>query len=170
MSLKILGAILIIAGSGGVGYSMVLSHKREEDALKALICAIEFMISELKFRLTALPILCSMASEQITGPVSGVLANLAELLASQNAPDAGMCVEVALKNAVRLPDKTAGNIRRLGQSLGRFDLQGQLSGLQAVAELTQRDLLGMQADRQMRIRAYTTLSLCAGVALVILFV
>ena len=60
-------------------------------------------------------------------------------------------------------------LRQLGKTLGRFDLEGQLQGLQAVcaACLEARDSL--QKDRDTRLRSYRTLGLCAGAALAILF-
>ena len=58
----------------------------------------------------------------------------------------------------------------MGSSLGRFDLDGQLLGLEAVRVYCQEQLSEMSKDRDVRLRSYQTLGLCAGAALAILFV
>ena len=62
------------------------------------------------------------------------------------------------------------NLQLLGKTLGRFDLQGQLSGIASVKQLCKRDLDGLQNNQELRLRSYRTLGICAGVALVILFI
>lgn len=170
MMVKIFGALLIVFGCAGVGYSMAAAHKRTEIALQALITAVEFMVSELQFRLTALPVLCEMTSEQIRGSISEVFLELSAELAKQTSPDATKCMETVLDKTPDLSPMVKDNLLRLGQSLGRFDLPGQISGLKSVQEMVNRDLQGLRSNRDIRLRGYATLSLCAGTALVILFI
>ena len=61
-------------------------------------------------------------------------------------------------------------LRLLGQTLGRFDLPGQLKGIKAVQESCRRELARLERNRDARLRSYQTLGLCAGAALVILLV
>jgi hypothetical protein len=56
----------------------------------------------------------------------------------------------------------------LGETLGRFDLQGQLRGLEAVKKNAEFELEQLRSNQDVRLRNYRTFSICAGAALVIL--
>lgn len=169
MSIKLIGAILIIAGCGGVGFSMAAAHRREEKALWQLIGVLNYMGCELQYHLTPLPELCRCAAEQTVGNIRQLFQNLASELEGQIAPDATACMNAAIAKTSRLPQQARKNLLMLGTSLGRFDLQGQLKGLEAARQQCRRDLDGLTRDRDVRLRSYQTLGLCAGSALAILF-
>lgn len=169
MNIKLIGAALIIAGCGGVGFSMAASHRREEKALRQLIRALDYMGCELQYRLTPLPELCRCAAAECGGTVSQVLINLAFELEAQIAPDAASCMNAAISKTSGLPQRAKKNLLALGSSLGQFDLQGQLTGLEAARKQCRRELDELSKDRDVRLRSYQTLGLCAGSALAILF-
>lgn len=169
MNYKWIGAVLVIVGCGGFGFSLAASHKREEGTLRQLIRVIQFMECELQYRLTPLPELCRTAGKEVHGALREVLDALAVELESQIAPDAASCMSAALNKCAELPGRTCGILLRLGQSLGRFDLPGQLRGLEAVRSACHLELAALEKNRDSRLRSYQTLGLCAGAALVILF-
>ena len=160
---KIIGAALILAACGGMGLSFAAAHRQKERMLQQLIAAAKLMMCELQYRHTALPQLMSLAARESGGSISRVFATVRQELERQIAPDAACC-------AAGTGTADCAGRSLLGNSLGRFDLQGQLSGLETVAQLCQRDLDGLQYNRQARLRSYMTLSLCAGAVLVILFI
>ena len=168
MSIKWIGAILIIVGCGAVGFSMAFAHRKEEAALRQLIGALDYMGCELQYHLTPLPLLCKNAADQCSGPVSQTLRCLCSELEAQIAPDASSCMEAAIAKVTSLPKQTQSSMRALGSSLGRFDLHGQLSGLDAVRNQCRKDLDALSKDRDVRLRSYQTLGLCAGTALALL--
>lgn len=170
MTQKIIGAILIVAASGGLGISMAVSYHQKEIMLQQLITGIEFMICELQYRQTALPQVIRQCAGEVTGAVSSVLSSVAVELERQIAPDASCCMAVVLEKESKLPRSVREKLQLLGSSLGRFDLSGQISGLEMVVQMCQRDLNGMMQNRDARLKSYVTLSLCAGAALVILFI
>jgi hypothetical protein len=53
--------------------------------------------------------------------------------------------------------------------LGRFDLAGQVQGLQSVKKQAEFELGRLQQNQDVRIRGYQTLGFCAGAALVVMF-
>ena len=169
MTIKWIGALLVIAGCGGVGFTMAAAYKREEWTLRSLIGALDFMTCELQFRLTPLPDLCRQAGKECRGPVGKVLTDLAQELESQISPDADSCMYAAISGN-DLPGKTEEALRMLGTSLGRFDLTGQLNGLEQVRSHCRRELEALAGNRDQRVRGYQTLGICAGAALAILFV
>lgn len=170
MSIKWFGAMLVVVACGGVGFSMAASCRRESWELRSLVSALDYMACELRFRLTPLPQLVRQAGKEYPGAAGSVLIDLAEELENQIIPDADSCMYAALSRARRIPKSTEQALRLLGTTLGRFDLQGQLQGLEQVRSHCRRELDRLLADRDQRIRSYQTLGVCAGAALAILFV
>lgn len=170
MEFKWIGAILIILGCGGFGFSMAAAHRREEHDLRQLIAALDYMECELQYRMTPLPDLCHAAGQEIGGQTGTVLLRLSEELNHQVSPDVAACMGSALRNTDRLSGHTLENLKLLGSSLGRFDLKGQLSGLETVRGACRQDLARLSQNRENRLRSYQTLGLCAGAALAILLI
>ena len=170
MTVKLLGALLILAACGGMGLSLAGSHRQKERQLQQLISAARFMACELEYRQTPLPQLMHLCADETGGWISRVFSLLAYELERQLAADAACCMASAVAQVPKLPVVVQEKFLLLGRTLGRFDLRGQLAGLEAVAQLCQRDLDGLLLNRDARLRSYMTLGLCAGVALVIIFV
>jgi len=79
-----------------------------------------------------------------------------------------------MRSAVRtynqLPPSAKRILLYLGRILGRYDLEGQLQGLDQVIEECTRAFRNMENDREIRIKSYRTLGMCAGAALAVLFI
>lgn len=170
MNCKWIGAIFIFLSCGGFGFSLAAQHRREEKTLWQLVAVLDHMECELQYRLTPLPDLCRLAGGEAQGCVRSVFLKLAEELESQVAPEVSSCMAVALSDSADIPHYTLEALRNLGQSLGRFDLTGQLKGLEAVRSDCRHRLEELSANREPRLRSYQTLGLCAGAALAILFI
>ena len=104
------------------------------------------------------------------GPIATLFLELEKELRMQMSADAYCCMTAALSHTEDLSERMRENLLLLGKNLGRFDLQGQLSGIASVQQLCRRDLEGMQSNQDVRLRSYRTLGICAGIALVILFI
>ena len=70
----------------------------------------------------------------------------------------------------RMPASVMTILSELGQTLGRFDLPGQLRGLELSIRETERVLRIIREGAPQRRRSWQTLGLCVGAALAILFV
>lgn len=169
MNYKWIGAVLIIVGCGGFGFSIAAGHKKEEKNLQQLLCILQYMESELQYKLTPLPELCRQAGDGANGILRGILHDLARELDWQVSPDACSCMNAALKKNKEVPASLRKLLLQLGHTLGRFDLPGQLRGLQSVREGCKEELRRFQKNQDTRLRSYQTLGLCAGAALAILF-
>ncbi len=168
--LRWIGALFIIAGCGGFGFSMALHYKRQEQCLRQLIKGLDIFSSDLAYRLTPLPEVCRSVAKSVGGSVGKAFSYLAMELDSQVCPDAACCMEAALNSACDLPKSCRTYLLQLGQTLGRFDMAGQLSEIAATKADCLEKLDAIRADRDVRIRNYQTLGLCAGVALAILLI
>lgn len=170
MNYKWLGAILIIFGCGGFGIRIAGTHRREEASLRQLICALDFMECELQYRLTPLPELCRQAGLESKGSIRRIFLALAQELEAQIAPEVSSCMQAALLTDGEIPATTKSMLLQLGQSMGRFDLPGQLKGLEFVRSECRQALDGLTVNKDQRLRSYQTLGFCAGAALAILLV
>lgn len=159
----------MILGCGGFGLRLAAAYRREERVLRQLAAVLDYMGCELQYRMTPLPELCRQAARLSGGCLGDMLRDLSRELDSQVSPDAARCMEAALARCPALPGKTREILGRLGSSMGRFDLPGQLQGLEGARELCRRQLQGLGENREVRLRSFQTLGLCAGAALAILF-
>ena len=170
MSLKVIGAILIIAGCSCFGFFYTAAYKRETRYLRRYIGALEFMQCELQYRMTALPELCKMTAEVCEGNLKKLFLNLGKELESQISPNVEQCMQAAIAKVGDLPKLTKEVLLHLGPVLGRFDLDGQCKGLESQRMNAIRILKLHSENQETRLRSYQTLGICAGAAVAILFI
>ncbi len=170
MSIKLIGAVFVIAACGGVGFKMATSHVKEEKSLRQLIAILDYMECELQYHLTPLPQLCHQAAGECAGTLQDVFHRLAMELEDQISPDVERCMTASLHNVGPIPHFTNDALELLGKTLGRFDLNGQLKGLEAVRHNCRKKLEQLNNNRDTRLRSYQTLGLCAGAAMAILLI
>lgn len=170
MGYRWLGAALLIAGCGGVGFRMASGEGKALRELRWLIRVLDFMENELTYRMNPLPQLCSVAAEHAGGEIRAVFCRLAAELESQISPNAACCMVAAISACPGLSRQAEEALTSLGRGLGQFDLPGQLNGIAGVRHDCQRLIEVLEKDRPQRLRSYRTLALCAGAALAILFI
>lgn len=170
MSLRITGAVLVIVGCGGFGFFVAAAYCREIRSLQQLLTALDYMQCDLQYHLTPLPELCRKVASVGAGIIRSVFTALASELEDQISPDVDRCVRSALAKHRDLPKHFCEVIELLGQSLGRFDLDGQVRGLESVRNACRERLNTLSQNQTVRQRSYQTLGLCAGAALAILFI
>ena len=170
MIFKMVGVALVLVGCGGVGFSMANQHKQQEEFLRQLIGILDYMSCELQYRFTPLPNLCRQAASECKGGLQKLFLELTQRLEDQLEPDVDGCMKLALRSVPSIPSNTRESLELLGRSLGRFDMEGQLKGLESVRQECRRRLTALSGNRESRLRCYQTLGLCAGAALAILFI
>lgn len=170
MTCKWIGAILILGSCGGFGFALAAQHLREEKTLRQLLAALDYMGCELQYRMTPLPELCRQTGEAVKGTVGQAFRALAQEMERQVSADVESCMNAALASVPDLPGQSRTALHMLGQTLGRFDLEGQLKGLEAVRMDCRSKLKALTENKEPRLRSYQTLGLCAGAALAILFI
>lgn len=170
MDFKWIGAVLIVAGCGGFGFALSTEHRQQEKSLRKLTAILDFMACELQYRMTPLPELCRLAAQETDGKLSKVFFSLSEELDRSTASDVSAAMDTTLLAVGELPEKTRDNLLAFGRSMGRFDLTGQLETLEALRGSCRRDLEAFTSNRDVRLRNYQTLGLCAGAALAIILI
>ncbi len=169
MTYKWIGALLVIVGCGGCGFSIAREYRHKERLLRELSFVLTYMECELQYQLTPLPELCRHAGKEAGGVLRKIFRTLSLELDKQLSPDVYDCMVNALKSCGILPPVLRNYCLRLGRVLGRFDVDGQIQGLRGIKYSCKEELKALGKDRDNRIRSYQTLGLCAGTALVILF-
>ena len=170
MNMKWIGAICVVLSCGGFGWYISSLHQKEERLIRQLLSALDYMECELQYRLTPLPDLCRQAAQQCGKDLETLLQRFAEELESQISPDVGCCMRCALETFKPIPLKTQELLQRLGNSLGRFDLDGQVKGLESLRGGCRKELKSLEQNRERNLRTYQTLGLCAGAALAIILI
>lgn len=161
---------MIFLGCGYFGFRSAALYLAEERMLRKLIAVLDYMSCELQYKLTPLPDLCRQASSETTGALQILLRVFADELDSQISPNVKTCMDVAISKCKAMPELSKKCLYQLGCSMGRFDLNGQIQALESVRMTCRNHLSKLEEGKEMRLRSYQTLGLCAGAALVILLV
>ena len=170
MVYKWMGAALVIGASGGLGLILAWNQIREERTLQQLAEILEYMESQLAYRLTPLPELFREASTLTSGTLGQVFEALSESLEFRCYPEVSGCMEAVLENAPQLPTQTHQALLSLGSTLGKLDLAGQRKELLTLRGECRRNLQALRRNRGERLRSIRTLGFCAGAALSILLI
>ena len=168
MGIKWIGAILIIVSCSGCGFSIAAGKRREEKILCQLMDLLQVIEADLQYRITPLPDLCRMAAGETGGILRTVFMNLYRELSWQKLPDAGSCMYAAIQRTGEMPTRVRRLLVQLGNTLGRFDLPGQLQGIRMVRKRCEESLAHIRKNRDERLRSYQTLGVCAGTALAVI--
>lgn len=170
MEFKLIGALLLVLGGGCVGMIISAVHRREIYFIRQLLSVINFMECELQYNLTALPSLCRQASNVCSGALCNILNVFAGELDHQICANAPACMVAVVEKNSTLTPHARECILQLGQSLGAFELQGQLRSLEHTRKICNGKLNQLETDKEVRLRSYKTIGLCAGAALAILLI
>ena len=170
MTIKLIGAVLVILGCGGFGFYIAASQKTQEQTLKQLVRVLDYIACELQYRMTPLPQLCRQVALECNGLLRHLFDAMATELEMQVAPDVDVCMKTVLGRFSDVPKYTHEIMQKLGRSLGRFDIEGQLKDLESIRSECRIKLLQIGENFEVKIRTYKTIGLCAGAALVILFI
>lgn len=167
MTLRLMGAALLLAGCAGMGLSLARWHRQELQQLRLVRSAMQEMAWELKYRVTPLPQLCRVGGYAAKGEVRQVLMQLAARLEAADTSQVSHCMNAIASNSGLCP-RARRCLCRLGESLGRYDLEGQLQGLEGVQADCRQELEELKEGGAERLRTYQTLAVCTGAALAIL--
>ena len=149
---------------------MAAAYQKEEQALRQLARALDLMHSELRANQTPLPQLCRILARATHGGVSRVFRGLEAQLSGPDSVAPGIGMLRAVQQAGEVPSLARDILLRLGGSLGRYDLEGELQGVERARQETQRQLNQLEDGKEGRLRGSRTLGICGGAALAILLI
>ena len=116
MEYKWIGAILVIGGCGGFGFSVAGEAMRQERLLRQLLENLDFMESELRYRLTALPELFQLCALRSGGCLRRLFLDLAGALDAHSGSDVEQCLRTSLDKQPGIPMRLRKRIWQLGRT------------------------------------------------------
>ena len=146
------------------------AYRKQVRLLDQLHKMVQLMRWELCYKLTPLPDLCKDVSGQFTGILSKIMSDLSQRMEHNSDPDVRGCMHTVLENYSQLPPRVKRLLIHLGNILGRYDLEGQLQGMDSIIQLCEREYTYLEKDRATRVQSFRTLGICAGIALSVIFV
>ena len=165
---KIIGGLFVVVACGGFGHAFADQKKIEIGYFRSLIRSIELMKCELRYRMTPLSQLCKISGGCDKDLIGQWFCRLGELLEQKEVPDIDGCTKEVMMLVPQYHPHIADALILLCQSLGRFDLHGQLEGLDAVLDRCKTELGHLTEEIDQKKRTIQTLGVCAGIALAIL--
>lgn len=152
-----------------IGLRKIDSLKTRITALEGMIYAVEYMRSEIYFRLTPIPEIIKELAKITQPPLGAFFTQCAEDIDNEE-------FELLWKEALRLKlndiltDEDIRTLGQLGSVLGRYDLEGQLRSIDsAVAHLT-KSKEAAELDKSSNSKVYAALGMAAGVAAVVIII
>ena len=170
LSIKLLGAILIIGASTWVGLHASRSVKRLDRRLRELCDSLELMKNELCFTNTSFEPLCRRLSESARGEVSTFFRELSQQAGTKDFSPVGAAKRASDAAKLNLPPASFFALERLIDGFGRYDLDGQLRQIELAQQELSAQLARNREDMDSRCRTYELLGICTGAAVIILVI
>ena len=166
MSLRLSGSLLLLLGCGGFGFSAANLMKDRLQAMYDFIHLLELMKSELSYRRTPLPALFRNLAVRFNR-FKEIANGFADCMEGQVSPNLRACMQIATgrQKGKGLADEY---FLLLADSLGNFDLEGQLKELDMLQGQIQKKITEMEREQTSKMRLCRTLGLCAGAGMAIL--
>lgn len=168
MTLKLVGAVLILTTCGGLGLRSATEYLKEQKLLRQFVSILDYIECELQYRLTPLPDLCRLASSVTDSVLAEIFQALARELEVQASTNVKNSMEYVIDKFTVLTPLTRQTLLLLGQSLGQFDISGQIKEIEGVRHVCLQHLQEIASHKSERIRKYRTLGFCTGAVLVII--
>ncbi len=166
---KLVGAVLVAAGSGWLGLSAASGLTRRLRAVQAMISGLELLERELWERGAALPELMAALSRRCAQPAADFFQQCAQGCARLDQVPFGESWRQAVNGLELLSPEARAALLPLGEVLGRYD-GGCPAGRpwSRPAGPGTGGTAGMEEERRHRGRVYQALGLSGGAFLVIL--
>ena len=167
---KVIGALLVLSAAGGFGISRAVGFYRQVRLLHDFCGALEILKCELNYTMTPLPALCRATAKRTSGTVSAFLTSYADALERGIPRSRAAAAAMDGTKGLTLPGDAEMALLELFGTLGRYDLDGENRLLAATSHRLKTASERFEAEKRPLAKGYAVLGLCAGVALVILFV
>ena len=166
MILRISGFLLLLLSCGSFGFSAANQIKDRLQAIYDFVHLLEVMKAELSYRLTPLPALFRNLAVRFSR-FEDIANGFADCMEGQVSPNLRACMQIATGKQ-KGKGATDEYFLLLADSLGNFDLDGQIKELDMLQRQIQKQITELEREQASKIRLCRTLGLCAGVGIAIL--
>ena len=171
--LKLLGSMLVLICSAGLGAAGSMDLKNHCMELRLLKQAVYMLRGEIKYSKAPLPEAFGSLARRLAPPFSDFFANLEQELAKQEGLALKSIWEAELrrslgKSSLRRDEKQ--KLLQLGAGLGYLDLEMQMATMELYLEQLEEDIARAQEELHTKQKLYQSLGVAGGVFLVILLI
>lgn len=164
--MKAAGILFILLSAASVGLRISAALKKRCKDVSRFLSSLSVLEYEISFLRTPLPQAFEKASQIAVGDLQSVYRSVSQQMKNSRWLSPRSAVENSLNE---FPNELFGEILlELSDMIGKYDLQAQLNGIETAKLQTSELLSGLEQERSLRSKTYKTLSICAGLALVIL--
>jgi stage III sporulation protein AB len=169
---KGMGLFCVVLAASWTGFGFARAVRRQAAQLRQLVTALEFMKSEIQYRMTPLPELFGQLAGSPDPAVGGLFGLCAGFLRHDRTCPPAAAFQKALGEERRLvlSGETRQTLLALGLALGRFDVEGQCRSIELAERRLQKESDELEAKKRARCRSYETLGICAGLAIAVILV
>lgn len=169
--MKLIGVVLILSGSFGIGFSAIQRLAGRVTALRALTAALDVLEHELEFCLPSMPEWLENTASRSSEPASSFLRTCNEKLNIQD----GMTLSEAWRTAAEkelsvLKPCDIETMMSVGLVLGRYDAESQRSTISAARIQLAAQLEAALEERSRCGKVYGALSAAVGFFLIIILI
>ncbi|MEG0756526.1 MAG: stage III sporulation protein AB [Oscillospiraceae bacterium] len=167
--LQLVGAVLLMAGAGAVGFCYVAKLNARVQGLEHMRAALQFMERELAFSLTPMGTIFKALSQWEEPPVGAFFARCHRGLTHLNEENLDSVWRTAAAEELpMLQSEDVAVLSALGAVLGRYDGEGQQKSLALTLERLGHCIENAKSERDRLGKVYGVLTLSVGAFLVIL--
>ena len=167
--MKLVGAILVLAGSFGIGFSAIQRLDGRVKALKALTAALDILEHELEFCLPSMQEWLQKTANRSSEPVSSFFRVCLEELNLQGGVTLSDAWQTAAeKELSALKSSDIEMMMAVGFVLGRYDAESQRSTISMARVQLAAQAEAAVEERRRCGKVYGTLSAVAGMFLIII--
>lgn len=168
--IRILGAVLITAGTAAWGIMGVMRLRNKVQSLRTIISALGMMKSEICDRLTPMPELLRQILNEASFPASQLYKNASDKMPTLgNKPFSFIWRQAVLGTPELLltpPEELV--LTELGVCLGRYDVGEQRSAIQYAQRRMEEFLRNAEAERDKNSKVRAFLGVAAGIFAVVI--
>ena len=170
--IKLIGAILVVAGTASVGLNAVMRLKGRVGSLGTLITALDVMHSEICTRLTPMPELLEKLTALSQYPVSLFFENCRKNMKNIENASFYRIWKLSVKETpeLELTAEEEQAVGELGVMLGHYDVEEQSRAIIYTKRRVDAFLQKAVRERDTQSRMYAVLGLSSGLAVVIILI
>ena len=164
--MKIIGIVFIMASAITSGFRVSTVLKKRCAYLRHLMHALQMLKNELLFSAKPLPKVFSVLSKAAQGSVGELFSELSSQMENNRWMTLKTAMERTLANYVDDPSDEI--MLGLASDMSSYDLDAQIRAIDMAVIRVQHLLGEMESECGVKSKTYKTLSICAGLATVIL--
>lgn len=168
--IRLIGAVLITAGTAAWGLLGVFRLRSRVKSLSAIVSALGVMKSEICDRLTPMPELLKLLAADATYPASALFINASEKIPSLGSKPFSAIWNQAVQDTpeLLLTPPEALVLKELGMSLGRYDTGEQRSALLYAERRMDEFARKAEMERERNSKVHAFLGVAAGLFAVVI--